>query len=211
MTETGKFITLEGGEGSGKTTAINFIKELLEAKGYEVVVTREPGGVAVSETIRDLILNNEMTSMTEALLFAASRKEHLEHVVIPALKRGAVVICDRFVHSSYAYQGIVGSFGLKEIKSLNEMVVGEYMPDFTLFLDVTPEVGLKRIKDNNRTTNKIDNYDLDFHKRIRMAYTQLLLEDHQMYRIDANLSLKGVFEQIEGDIESYFLTLESVK
>lgn len=209
MTETGKFITLEGGEGSGKTTAISFIKELLESKGYEVVVTREPGGVAVSETIRDLILNNEMTSLTEALLFAASRKEHLEHVIVPSLERGAVVICDRFVHSSYAYQGIVGGIGLKEIKLLNEMVVREYMPDLTLFLDVNPEVGLKRIKDNNRTTNKIDNYDLSFHKKIKTAYTQLLLEDHQMYRIDANLPLKDVFEQIKGDIENYLLTLET--
>lgn len=206
MKNKGIFITLEGGEGSGKTTAIKNIEKFFKSQGKKVLITREPGGISVSEKIREVILYEKMSSMTEALLFAAARKEHLDEKVIPALNSGAVVICDRFVHSSYVYQGLVGELGLETVKNLNQMVIGDYTPDLTLFIDVEPEVGLARIKSNNRQTNKIDEYDISFHKKVQNGYYQLMSEDKRMIRINGNRTVSEVSdainsvlcEQIEG-------------
>lgn len=171
----GLFITFEGGEGSGKTTVINHVKDTLEQQGYDVLVTREPGGVAVAEDIRQILLYKEMDPMTEVLLFAGARNEHLRNVVIPALEKGTIVLCDRFVHSSYVYQGIVRGVGIEKVKDINDQVIGEYQPDLTVYLDVIPEIGLRRIQANtSRESNKLDEYDVTFHNRVSEGYLQVL-------------------------------------
>lgn len=205
----GVFITLEGGEGSGKSTVIQYMKEKLEEQGYEVIVTREPGGVEVAEDIRKVIFDHKMNPLTEALLFTAARKEHLEHTVIPAIQTGKIVLCDRFVHSSYVYQGVIGGVGLEQVRRLNELVVGEWMPDFTFFLDVDPEVGLKRISDNGRSTNRMDHLPLETHEQIRSTYQEVLYHEKrsEVIVIDANQCIEDVRKEattkVWGCVKSY--------
>lgn len=190
----GLFITFEGGEGSGKTTAIQSVKEHLEQHGHEVVVTREPGGVALAEEIRNMILFQEMDAMTEVLLFASARVEHLKEVVIPALHEGKVVLCDRFVHSSYVYQGLVKGVGLDKVKQINELIIGDYYPDATVYLDVDAKMGLFRIQANNRETNKMDEYDLSFHESIREGYQAVFKDEtkSEVFWIDASKHIEDV-------------------
>lgn len=155
----GKFITLEGPEGSGKTTVSNRIVKMLEEKGYQVLLTREPGGVEIAEQIRNVILDKKNTSMdakTEALLYAAARRQHLVEKVIPALEKGMIVICDRFVDSSLAYQGVARHLGIKEVYEMNLFAINDVMPDKTLFFDIDYQKGLERIKVNQRETNRLD-------------------------------------------------------
>lgn len=198
--EKGLFITLEGGEGSGKSTVIHALKDKLLQSGREVIITREPGGTPLAEDIRNLTLHNVMSPMTEALLMAAARKEHLEKVIIPALEAGHTVLCDRFVHSSYVYQGIVQHVGLDVVKDLNEKVVGEWMPDLTLYLDLDPSVGLARIQSNNRETNKLDEYDLAFHEEVRQAYQKVFRSNpDSVLIVDASDALDAVlFQAVTG-------------
>lgn len=193
----GLFITFEGGEGSGKSTVIQSVKELLERKGFEVVITREPGGVSLAEDIRELILYQEMDPMTEVLLFAAARKEHLNDVVIPALHEGKIVLCDRFVHSSYVYQGLVKKVGVDKVREVNELVIGDYYPDATVFLDLEAKVGLERIRANNRETNKMDDYDLTFHESVRVGYQAIfaLEKKAKVIYVDASQTKELVRKQ----------------
>lgn len=189
MKNKGLFVTLEGGEGSGKSTLIQLLKTHLEAQGHRVMVTREPGGVGVAEKIREVILSNEMDSMTEALLFASARREHLVKKVIPALEDGVIVICDRFVHSSLVYQGILGGLGVPTVININQAAIGAYMPDFTLFLDIEPELGLARISANaEREVNRWDKETTAFHHDIRNGYKLLAkkLPEHHIKTIDAS-------------------------
>lgn len=190
----GLFITFEGGEGSGKTTAIQSVKERLEKNGHEVVITREPGGVTLAEEIRQLILFQEMDAMTEVLLFASARMEHLKEVVIPALDEGKIVLCDRFVHSSYVYQGIVKGVGLEKVKQINELVIGDYYPDATVHLDLDARMGLYRIQANNRETNKMDEYDLSFHESVREGYRSVFEKEDksEVFWIDASKHIEDV-------------------
>lgn len=199
--KNGYFITVEGGEGSGKTSAINSMKDFLEQRGFEVVVTREPGGIQVAEKIRDIVLFDEMDTVTEALLFTAARREHLVQKVVPALNSGKVVICDRFFHSSIVYQGIVGGLGIETIQDMNEKVVGTYVPDLTILMDVEPETGLARIKQNNRETNKIDNYDVAFHHQVREGYLSLTDMYSYMEVVNANMEQAEVLTRIEKILE----------
>ena len=144
----GLFITFEGGEGSGKTTVIQTVAEQLTKQGYKVLVTREPGGIPIAEKIRGVILDKahtEMDSRTEALLYAAARRQHLVEKVSPALDTGHIVLCDRFIDSSLAYQGIARGLGIEEVWAINQFAIGEFMPELTLYLDVSPEVGVERI------------------------------------------------------------------
>lgn len=170
----GIFITLEGGEGSGKTTVINNIKEYFINKGRKVITTREPGGITISEEIRAIILdvkNTSMTKETETLLYAAARMQHLAEKVIPALERGDVVICDRYLDSSYVYQGIARGVGIEKVKLANNFAL-DYLPDLTIFLDVRPEVGLKRIQNRG----KLDRLDLEkkeFHDLVYNGYKEV--------------------------------------
>jgi len=191
---SGLFISFEGGEGSGKSTVIKKVKSVLENKGYDVVLTREPGGTDVSEKIREVILYNEITPLTEALLFAASRKEHIDKIVKPALDEGKIVLCDRFIHSSYVYQGIVQNVGIKKVKEINGLVLEDFFIDLVVLLDVDPTVGLTRIKENSREVNKIDGYDISFHEGVRNSYLKVINDEKNKIIVDANLSESDVFE-----------------
>lgn len=185
----GLFITLEGVEGSGKTTAVQGIVEYFSDK-YEIYSTREPGGSKIAEDIRKVILNPENTEMdpiTEALLYAAARRQHFKEKVIPQLKMGKLVICDRFLDSSLAYQGYARKIGIKKVLSVNEFAVGNYMPDLTILLDLDPEIGLQRIRDNNREQNRLDMEELSFHRKVREGYLYIAdLFPERIVVIDAN-------------------------
>lgn len=195
-------VVFEGGEGVGKTSLINKTKEFLEEKGFEVMVTREPGGVEIAEQIRSIILNKENTEMdgrTEALLYAAARRQHLVQKVFPALKEGKVVVLDRFLDSSLAYQGHARGIGIDEVMSINEFAIEDFVPNLTLLLDLEPEIGLKRINDNKeREVNRLDLEKLDFHHKVREGYLKLAkMFPERIRKIDASKSLEEVFESIK--------------
>lgn len=172
------FITLEGGEGSGKTTALAKLAERLVADGFEVVTTREPGGIEIAEKIREVILDRTHTAMdarTEALLYAAARRQHLVERVLPALEQGKIVLCDRFVDSSLAYQGHARGLGLDDVLAINEFAIEGHMPELTLYFDVNPKTGLARIDlDKGREFNRLDEESLAFHYKVREGYLLLL-------------------------------------
>lgn len=196
----GSFITFEGGEGAGKTTIIHQLSERLQQDGYEVLVTREPGGIAIAEKIRDVILHPQHTAMeekTEALLYAAARRQHLIEKVIPALHRGTIILCDRFIDSSLAYQGYARGIGIDEVFKINEFAINNYMPNLTLFLDVPPEVGLKRIYNNEaREKNRLDLETMEFHKRVFEGYHLLLQRfPERIKRIDAKKEISAVLQR----------------
>ena len=171
------FITIEGPEGSGKTTAVNYAVNKLEEMGYQIVRTREPGGTPISEQIRNVILDKANTAMdkrTEALLYAASRRQHLVEKVWPALKEGKIVICDRYLDSSLAYQGGARGLGIDNILNINNFATEGTFPDLTLLFDIEPELGLARIAANaNREVNRLDLEKLDFHKTVRNTFLEL--------------------------------------
>lgn len=171
------FITLEGPEGSGKTTAVENAVKRLQEMGYEIVRTREPGGTPISEEIRNVILDKKNTNMdprTEALLYAASRRQHLVEKVWPALKEGKIVICDRYLDSSLAYQGGARGLGVDEILNVNLFATENTWPDLTLLFDITPEEGLKRIAANaDREVNRLDLEKIEFHHKVRNTFLSL--------------------------------------
>ena len=171
------FITLEGPEGSGKTTAVEAAVKALEEKGYQIVRTREPGGTPIAEQIRNVILDKANTNMdprTEALLYAASRRQHLVEKVWPALKEGKIVICDRYLDSSLAYQGGARGLGVDNILNVNLFATENTWPDLTLLFDITPEEGLRRISANaNREVNRLDLEKLEFHHKVRDTFLEL--------------------------------------
>lgn len=171
------FITLEGPEGSGKTTAVDFAVKALEEKGYQIVRTREPGGTPIAEQIRNVILDKENTKMdprTEALLYAASRRQHLVEKVWPALKEGKIVVCDRYLDSSLAYQGGARGLGIENILNINMFATENTWPDLTLLFDIKPEIGLARIASNsNREVNRLDLEKIEFHNKVRDTFLEL--------------------------------------
>jgi dTMP kinase len=191
------FITLEGGEGSGKSTLINYIKDFLENRGKNVVVTREPGGIEIAEQIRSVILDRKNTKMdgrTEALLYAAARRQHLVEKVIPSLNEGNIVLSDRFIDSSLAYQGYARGLGIDEVFSINEFAIGDFMPDLTLYLDLDPQVGLKRIaKNKGREINRLDLEEINFHLKVREGYEEVLKRfPERIVRVNANQEVEKV-------------------
>jgi len=168
----GLFITFEGGEGSGKTTVCRHVYQQLLDAGYDVIHTREPGGSNIAEQIRNVILNVDNTEMdcrTEALLYAASRRQHLAEIVLPALEAGKIIICDRFVDSSLAYQGHARGIGIDEVMSINQFAINNCMPDLTLYLEVAPEIGLSRIQ-IRKDLNRLDVESLNFHHKVYDGY-----------------------------------------
>ena len=171
------FITLEGPEGSGKTTAVEAAVKRLQEMGYEIVRTREPGGTPIAEQIRNVILdkgNTAMDARTEALLYAASRRQHLVEKVWPALKEGKIVICDRYLDSSLAYQGGARGLGVDNILNINLFATENTWPDLTLLFDIKPELGLARISANaDREVNRLDLEKLDFHNKVRDTFLDL--------------------------------------
>ena len=191
------FITLEGPEGSGKTTAVEAAVKALQEKGYEIVRTREPGGTPIAEQIRNVILDKANTNMdprTEALLYAASRRQHLVEKVWPALKEGKIVICDRYLDSSSAYQGGARGLGVDEVLNVNLFATENTWPDLTLLFDIKPEVGLARIASNaSREVNRLDLEKLEFHNKVRDTFLALAKKYPDRYVIiDASQSREEV-------------------
>ena len=199
------FITFEGPEGSGKTTIISMLSEALEDTN-EVMVTREPGGIPISEKVRDILLANEndMDSRTEALLFAAARRQHLVEKVVPALNDGKIVLCDRFIDSSLAYQGHARNLGMDEIMQVNKFAIENHMPDLTIYLKLPPEIGLKRTQDNERDSNRLDKETLEFHKNVVLGYNELSENYPDRIKVvDADQSIEDVFKDTYSIIEKY--------
>lgn len=196
----GLFITIEGPDGAGKTTVLNELFPRLQMIAQkEIIKTREPGGVMIAEKIRQIILNPEhqqMDERTEALLYAAARRQHLVEVILPALNAGKIVICDRFVDSSLTYQGAGRRIGMKEIAQINEFATEGLEPDFTLYLDVDSDTGLRRIQNHRKQdVDRLDLEGLEFHQRVRHAYLKLAEENPvRIHRIDAKMSLQEVVE-----------------
>lgn len=194
--KNGLFITFEGPDGAGKTTILNMVAGQVE----KALLTREPGGIDIAEQIRRVILAKENTAMdprTEALLYAAARRQHLIEKVKPALERGQVVLCDRFVDSSLAYQGYARGLGIDEVFKINQFAIEEMMPDLTVYFDIDPELGLKRInKNKGREVNRLDLENLSFHHKVREGY-YLLLEQFpkRIVKVDASGTMEEVFSQ----------------
>ncbi|CAC6114584.1 thymidylate kinase [Staphylococcus aureus] len=198
------FITFEGPEGSGKTTVINEVYHRL-AKDYDVIMTREPGGVPTGEEIRKIVLEgNDMDIRTEAMLFAASRREHLVLKVIPALKEGKVVLCDRYIDSSLAYQGYARGIGVEEVRALNEFAINGLYPDLTIYLNVSAEVGRERIIKNSRDQNRLDQEDLKFHEKVIEGYQEIIHNESQRFKsVNADQPLENVVEDTYQTIIKY--------
>lgn len=198
----GLFITFEGGEGCGKTTVIKALVKELEKEGLQALVTREPGGSLIAEQIRNVILDRANTLMdprTEALLYAASRRQHLVEIVLPALKEGKMVLSDRYLDSSLAYQGVARGIGIKEVFSINKFAIDQTMPDLTFFLDLEPEKGLERIRQHRSDeVNRLDLEKLSFHQKVYEAY-KLLAEKYpeRIVTIDASMTVEQEVEQIK--------------
>lgn len=200
---SGKFITFEGPDGAGKDSVLDaIVPELKQQLGTRLVVTREPGGDPIAEQIRDVILDPKNTAMderTEALLYAASRRQHLQDVIEPALAIGDVVICDRFVDSSVAYQGAGRQIGEEAVYELNQFATNGVTPDLTVYLDVPAQVGLDRIKAHRQDTqyDRLDQEEVEFHDRVRAAYLRLAAANPQrIVTVDATKPLAQVIDEV---------------
>ena len=207
----GYFITIEGGEGSGKTSVIKKVIELLDKDGYKNIVTsREPGGIKIATQIREVLLDKDNTSMdplTETFLFAASRRQHIVEKVLPELNNNAIFICDRFIDSSYVYQGIAGNVGLERVISINDIAVEGCVPDLTILFDVDPRIGLERINSNkDREVNRLDLASLSFHDKVREGYLSIAKRfNDRIVIIDASKNFEevvnNVYNLIKGKLE----------
>lgn len=195
--KSGIFITMEGPDGSGKSTQIQAIKNFFEQRGEQTIITREPGGTPISEKIRELLLdraNSEMDPMAEALLYAAGRAQHVAEVIKPALEQGIHVICDRFVDSSIAYQGYGRGLG-DSVAVINAYAIGDCMPDITFLMKLNPEIGKSRI--DSEKQDRIESEKIEFHNRVFKGYEALELEfPERVISIDATGNIQEISEQI---------------
>ncbi len=200
MKKLRKFITFEGGEGTGKSTTAKYLKDMLQDKGYDAYVTREPGGqgLAIAEDIRKIIMNHgNMHPVTELLLFNASRREHVDKVIEPKLNEGAIVISDRYSDSTLVYQGTARDVDIETIKLTNDIGMQEAIPDLVFIFDLDPKEGRKRILDNHRDTNRFDEEGIKFHEKIREGYLSLQKTNPDKYiLVDASKSTEEIAEYI---------------
>ena len=198
---SGLFITLEGGEGAGKTTIANAVIDKLSTLGIETLYTREPGGIKIAEKIREVILDRDHTEMdcrTEALLYAAARRQHLVEKVKPAMDEGRIVLCDRFVDSSIVYQGYAHGIGMDEVREINQFAIEGFMPDLTIFFDIKPEIGLARIAANDsREVNRLDLEGLAFHELVYEGYKkQAKMNPERIVSVDATKSVETLTDEV---------------
>lgn len=194
----GYFVTLEGGEGSGKSTQLKLLEDYLDKGGYDVIYTREPGGTPISEEIRKILLggkNVEMSDETEALLFAAARAQHIKEKILPAIAEGKTVVCDRYVHSSLVYQGYARGLG-GFVEKVNSYALENCMPDVTIFLDITPERAFAR-KGGADADDRLEQSGIDFHRRVYDGYVRMAekFPDH-FVRVNADRGIDEVFAEI---------------
>ena len=198
------FITLEGPEGSGKTSHVKPLAEWLEGQGHRVFVTREPGGTAIGEQIRAVIhdlKNVEMHPRAETLLYQAARAQIVEQVIRPKLAEGYIVLCDRYADSTLAYQGYGHQQNLDEVRALVRYATGGLVPDLTLLLDVEVEVGLKRKTKNEAEWNRLDAYTLEFHKRVRAGYLEMVKQEPERWMVvDASQAWEAVQEGVRQEV-----------
>lgn len=198
----GLFITMEGPDGSGKSTQINFLKEYFQERGIPCVFTREPGGTDIGEKLRSIILdkeNRKMCDMTEALLYAASRAQHVEELIKPALSQGMTVVCDRFIDSSIAYQGYGRQLG-DSVRVINELVVADCMPDVTFLMEISPAVGKSRIREENQ--DRLEQEKLEFHNRVYEGYKEIAkFYPNRFVEVDAGGDKESIRRQILSHVE----------
>ncbi|MGG5172735.1 dTMP kinase [Pseudarthrobacter sp. J1738] len=205
---TGLFIAFEGGDGAGKSTQSRLLAEALSERGMTVVQTREPGGTAIGEKLRSLVLEHghgTIDSRTEALMYAASRAAHAEQLIKPALDRGEAVITDRYIDSSVAYQGVARGLGSEEIRGLNEWATDSLWPDFTVVLDVSPEHGRARRTAGAAVEDRLESEPDTFHAMVRQAFLDVAAKRPEMYLvIDASLPIETISAQILERVEGVF-------
>jgi dTMP kinase len=209
----GLFLAFEGGEGVGKTTQMRVLSDDLAGRGYDVVITREPGDTPVGRTLRELLLDPAtlVTAQTEALLYAADRAEHVANVVAPALARGAVVITDRYMDSSIAYQSYGRGLDLERVTSTSVWATGGLVPDMTLLLDIDPEEGLRRARGRNGRVDRLEGEALDFHNRVREGFLTLAAEAPSRYAvIDARLAPDQVADGVLAAVNPLLAPVEPV-
>lgn len=202
--QNGLFITFEGNDGSGKTTISRMAYERLKEAGYPVIYTREPGGIEIAEQIRHIILDPENTAMDarcEALLYAASRRQHLVEKVLPALAENKIVLCDRFIDSSLAYQGVARNIGIDEVLKINEFAIEGHMPYATIFLSVSLETGLQRVSSRGNL-DRLDQESMEFHMNVAAGY-EIVKErfKERMHIIDANNDVDQVLKDTLSALE----------
>ncbi|WP_307742489.1 dTMP kinase [Caldicellulosiruptor sp. DIB 104C] len=198
----GKFIVFEGNDGSGKSTQILKVEKYLKEKGYKVVTTREPGGTEVGFRIRKLLLDPayKMDGLTEALLLAADRNEHVKNVLIPALEDGYVVVCDRYILSSIVYQGIVRGVGVENIIKLNSIFEEKIKPDLYIILTLSPEIALQRLKMAGKN-DKLDTENFDFHRKVYNGFKEVSKMFEKCVNIEAEGTVEDVFEKVRKVID----------
>ncbi|MBI5044171.1 MAG: dTMP kinase [Nitrospirae bacterium] len=186
MKNKGLFITFEGIEGCGKTTQMNLLSDYLKKEGFSVLKTREPGGTRIGEKIRDILLNpdnKKMAKETEILLYGASRTQHIEEIIKPALKSGKIVLCDRYTDSTLAYQGFGRNMGISFIKRACRLSLGTIQPDLTILLDLDVKAGLDRIKNRKGGNDRIEKEKIAFHNRVRKGYLKLAKASRERIKI----------------------------
>lgn len=202
------FITFEGGEGSGKSSQIDLLRSRLINKNVKLICTREPGGTPSAEIIRGLVTTGDEDKwepMTEALLMFASRYEHTKNLIIPALEKGKWVICDRYYHSTFAYQGLGHGLGLEKMEALKKITIGDIEPDLTFFLDIDPLVGINRSKSRKSSEVRYENMDISFHYELREAFKSFSKKNpKKSVMIDANQDLNKISDIIFKEIQQRF-------
>ncbi len=205
--QQGKFISVEGIEGVGKSTVVDYLVDYLQAIGFDIIRSREPGGCMIAEEIRQLLLKEHHEPMhprTELLLMFASRSQHMQLVILPALQRGAWVVCDRFVDASYAYQGFGHGIDLEYIAKLDYCVLNGFKSNLTLLLDAPVEVGFKRLNKRGQAKDRIENQSLAFFERVRAGYLERAKQDPDRFCIiDAGQSLLNVQNQVQHILDCY--------
>jgi dTMP kinase len=209
MRQRGRFITFEGGEGSGKSTQAKRLAERLKLRGHEVIQTREPGGSPGAEAIRHLLLSGIAKPLgpeAETFIFAAARDDHVSTTIRPALERGAWVVCDRFIDSTRVYQGSLGNVDQRLIRALERLVVGDTKPDVTFILDVPPEVGLSRVASRGNAVDRFEAEHVEYHRLLREAYRDLAeQEPDRCVLVDGSPSADAIAVRIWMQVSERFL------
>ena len=204
------FISFEGGEGAGKTTQVELLRRRLENLNLPALVVREPGTTPLGEQVRDIIKSRDNVPAADALLFMAARAQLMADVIVPELKNGTTVICDRFADSTMAYQGYGGNLNLDRLRHANELATNEVVPDLTVLLDVTPETGLQRRdtedQSNGETQRRFEELPIRFHRNVRRGYIQLATrEPNRWIRIDASTDPNQVADQVWKHVSEFFV------